>query len=69
VGWSQDVNGNSPGPGGNFIEGRYATSLGLKATLRNKYELEANYAQFGGAGIYNTGRDRDFISFTAKVSF
>jgi hypothetical protein len=69
VGWSHDVNGNSPGPGGNFIEDRYALSVGLKGTLRNKYELEANYAQFGGAGIYNTGRDRDFISFTAKVSF
>ena len=67
--WSHDVNGNSPGPGGNFIEGRYASSLGLKATLRNKYELEASYAQFGGGGIYNTGRDRDFLSFTAKVSF
>ena len=69
VGWSHDVNGNSPGPGGNFIEDRYALSVGLKGTLRNKYELEANYAQFGGAGIYNTGRDRDFLSFTAKVSF
>jgi hypothetical protein len=69
VGWSHDVNGNSPGPGGNFIEDRTALSLGLKGTLRNKYELELNYAEFGGAGIYNTGRDRDFISFTAKVSF
>lgn len=69
VGWSHDVNGNSPGPGGNFIDGRTSLSLGLKGTLRNKYELELNYAEFGGAGIYNTGNDRDFISFTAKVSF
>jgi hypothetical protein len=69
LGWSHDVNGNSPGPGGNFIEDRTALSLALKGTLRNKYELEVNYAQFGGAGIYNTGNDRDFISFTAKVSF
>jgi hypothetical protein len=69
LGWSHDVNGNSPGPGGNFIEDRTALSLALKGTLRNKYELELNYAQFGGAGIYNTGNDRDFISFTAKVSF
>ncbi len=69
VGWSHDVNGNSPGPGGNFIEDRTALSVALKGTLRNKYELELNYAQFGGAGIYNTGNDRDFISFTAKVSF
>ncbi|MFU8821620.1 MAG: DUF1302 domain-containing protein [Gammaproteobacteria bacterium] len=69
VGWAHDVNGNSPGPGGNFIEDRTSLSLGLKGTLRNKYELELNYAQFNGAGIYNTSNDRDFISFTAKVSF
>jgi hypothetical protein len=67
--WSQDVNGVSPGPGGNFIEDRYAASFGLKGTLQNKYELELTYAEFGGAGKYNTTHDRDFISFTAKVSF
>jgi hypothetical protein len=69
VAWSEDVSGVSPGPGGNFLEGRYALSAGLKGTLRNMYELEVTYAQFGGAGKYNTTRDRDFISFTAKVSF
>jgi hypothetical protein len=69
IGWSHDVDGNSPGPGGNFIEGRKALSLGLKGTLRNTYEVELNYAQFDGAGIYNTTNDRDFLSFTAKVSF
>jgi hypothetical protein len=69
VGWSHDVDGNSPGPGGNFIEGRKSLALGLKGTLRNTYEVELNYAQFDGAGIYNTTNDRDFLSFTAKVSF
>jgi hypothetical protein len=69
VSWSQDVSGVSPGPGGNFREGRYASSVALKGTLRNMYEVELTYAQFGGAGIYNTLRDRNFISFTGKVSF
>jgi hypothetical protein len=69
VGWSHDVDGTSPGPGGNFIEGRSALSLGVKGTLRNKYELELTYAQFDGAGKYNTTNDRNFISFTGKVSF
>ena len=69
VGWSHDVNGVSPGPGGNFIEGRTSLSLGLKGTLRNKYEVELNYAEFGGAGRYNQTNDRDFISLTGKVSF
>jgi hypothetical protein len=67
--YSHDVNGVSPGPGGNFIEGRTAMSLGLKGTLRNKYEVELNYAEFGGAGRYNQANDRDFISLTGKVSF
>lgn len=67
--YSHDVNGVSPGPGGNFIEGRTAMSLGLKGTLRNKYEVELNYAEFGGAGRYNQTNDRDFISLTGKVSF
>jgi hypothetical protein len=67
--YSRDVNGVSPGPGGNFIEGRTAMSLGLKGTLRNKYEVELNYAEFGGAGRFNQANDRDFISLTGKVSF
>jgi hypothetical protein len=44
-------------------------SVGLKGTLRNKYEVELNYAEFGGAGRFNQANDRDFISLTGKVSF
>jgi hypothetical protein len=69
VGWSHDVSGNTPGPGGSFIEGRRALSLGLKGSYQNTYELAVNYATFDGAGKYNTSNDRDFIAFTAKVSF
>jgi hypothetical protein len=69
VGWTHDVKGVSPGPGGNFLEGRNSLSLGVKGTLRNMYELELTYVQFAGAGKYNTTHDRDFISFTGKVSF
>jgi hypothetical protein len=69
VGWAHDVSGNAPGPGANFIDGRTALSLGLKGSYQNTYELELNYAQFDGAGKYNTSNDRDFIAFTAKVSF
>ncbi len=31
--WSQGVSGISPGPGGNFIEGRHALTLGVGASL------------------------------------
>ncbi len=33
--WQHDVNGMSPGPGGNFVEGRYALTLGLTANYQN----------------------------------
>src|SRR5690606_32951766 len=31
--WQHDVNGTSPGPGGNFIEGRYGLTLGVAMNL------------------------------------
>ncbi len=47
--WSQDVSGISPGPGGNFIEGRHALTLGVGASLRSKWDLDVSYTQYGGA--------------------
>jgi len=69
IGFAQDVSGVTPGPGGNFIEGRSTLSLGLRGVLRNKYQLDLGYTQFSGAGQHNLIRDRDFISFSASVSF
>ncbi len=69
LGWSHDVSGNTPGPGGSFIEDRTALSLGVTGSLRNTYELSMSYARFDGAGRFNTSNDRDFIGVSAKVSF
>ena len=35
--WQHDVDGTSPGPGGNFIEGRYGLTLGVSANLQAKW--------------------------------
>lgn len=63
-----DFSGNSPGPGGNFLEGRKAVTLGLEANLRNQWTAELSYTSFFGAGRLNLINDRDFISFNLKYS-
>jgi len=67
--WSQDVTGVSPGPGGDFVSGRYAYTVGLGASLHSRWELDVSYTQYGGAGGYNLLNDRDFIAASIKVSF
>jgi len=67
--WSHDVNGTSPGPGGNFIEGRYGLTLGVSANLRATWELDFAWTTFGGAGRWNDLNDRDFLAASAKYSF
>ncbi|HEY0768475.1 MAG TPA: DUF1302 domain-containing protein [Steroidobacteraceae bacterium] len=67
--WQHDVKGVSPGPGGNFIEGRHAVTVGLGASLRAKWDFDVSYTQFGGAGQYNLLRDRNFVAASIKYSF
>jgi hypothetical protein len=67
--WSQDVTGVSPGPGGNFVAGRHATTLGVTTSTREKFDFDVSYTHYGGAGQYNLLNDRDFISASVKYSF
>jgi hypothetical protein len=67
--WAHDVAGLSPGPGGNFIEGRNALTLGLAATYRINWEFDVSYTQYNGANRYNLINDRDFIAANVKFSF
>jgi hypothetical protein len=69
VTWSQDVNGVSPGPGGAFISGRYASTVGITASVRNTWQLDVSYTHYGGAGQYNLLGDRDFVAASVKFSF
>jgi len=63
-----DFAGNSPGPGGNFLEGRKAITLGVEANLQNRWTAELSYTNFFGADRLNLINDRDFISFNIKYS-
>ncbi|MGE1156680.1 DUF1302 domain-containing protein [Pseudomonas kitaguniensis] len=68
VAWSHDVKGYSPGPGGNFEEGRKAVSMGVDAEYQNTYTVSLNYTNFFG-GKFTTVDDRDFIALSAGVNF
>ncbi|SEN29942.1 Protein of unknown function [Pseudomonas sp. ok272] len=68
VAWSHDVKGYSPGPGGNFEEGRKAISLGLDAEYQNTYTASLAYTNFFG-GDYSTVDDRDFVALSVGVNF
>lgn len=67
--WQHDVEGVSPGPAGNFIEGRTALTLGVGFDRQSTWEFDLSYAIFSGAGRYNLINDRDFAAVNIKYSF
>ena len=69
IAFNHDVNGITPGPGGNFIEDRRSLTLGVETTYLNQWAADLSYTRFMGAGNLNLIRDRDFVSFTVKYSF
>ena len=67
--WQHDVTGTTPGPGGNFVEGRYGLTLGVEANLQAKWAVDMSWTKFGGAGRFNDLNDRDYVAATVKYSF
>ena len=63
------MRGTTPGPGGNFVEGRKAATFGVLASYQSQLELDVAYTTFYGAGRYNELTDRDFLAATIKYSF
>ncbi|MFP6848584.1 MAG: DUF1302 domain-containing protein [Pseudomonas sp.] len=66
--YKDDFEGNSYQTG-NFIEGRKAYTLGVKASYLNSLEGELAYTEFSGGGQNNASRDRDNIGLNVKYSF
>jgi len=69
IAFNHDVHGTTPGPGGNFLEGRKSGTVGLEANYLNKLVFDLSYTSFWGGGHFNQISDRDFASFTVKYSF
>jgi hypothetical protein len=67
--WQHDVSGVSPGPGGNFIEGRMALTIGLLGVYQNKWSGDLSYTTYMGADRHNLINDRDFVAANVKYSF
>jgi hypothetical protein len=67
--FNHDVQGVSPGPGGNFVEGRKSLSLGLGFSYLANWQVGFGYTNFFGGGINNLLGDRDFVSATVSYSF
>jgi len=69
IAFYHDVNGISPGPGGNSIEGRKSITVGAEANYLNKFSFDLSYTNYFGAGDLNLINDRDFVAFVVKYSF
>ncbi len=69
IAWAHDVDGNSPGPGGNFVEDRKAVTFGIGANYQNTWTADLSYTEYFGAGRYNLINDRDFLALNIKYSF
>lgn len=69
VAFNHDVNGITPGPGGNFLEGRKSATIGVEGAYLSTWSADLSYTAFFGAGNLNLIGDRDFLSFTVKYSF
>jgi len=67
--FNHDVQGVSPGPGGNFIEGRKQLTLGVNFGYLSTWQFGFAYTNFFGAGINNLLSDRDFVSASVSYSF
>ncbi len=67
--WGQDVDGVTPGPGGPFIDGRYAFTLGIGMDYLARWAFDLSWTTFGGADRYTLINDRDFIGVNVKYSF
>jgi hypothetical protein len=68
-GWQHDVKGVTPGPGGNFIEGVKALTVGVSFEYQNAWQLDLSYTNYSGGGRWNLINDRDFVGGFIKYSF
>ncbi len=69
VAWQHDVDGVSPGPGGPFLAGFQALTLGVSFDYQNAWQVDLSYTAYSGAGRHNLIRDRDFLGGFLKYSF
>ncbi len=67
--FNHDVQGVTPGPGGNFIKGRKQLTAGVAFDYQARWRVDFGYTTFFGAGANNLLGDRDFVSGSVSYSF
>lgn len=67
--FNHDVDGISPGPGGNFLEGRKSLTLGTEFNFLNTWIFDIAWTRFSGGEPFNQIADRDFASTSVRYSF
>jgi len=69
LGWSHDVSGTTPGPGGSFVDGRQQLTLGVAFNYLNEWTFDFAYTTYMGGGKYNLFKNRDFLAASVSYSF
>lgn len=69
IAFNHDVNGTTPGPGGNFIEDRKAITVAITADYLSRFSGTLSYTNFFGAKDFNLIHDRDFVSASVSYAF
>ncbi len=67
--YSQDVDGISPGPAGNFIRGRKSVNFNLETRYKSALSFTVGYNWFFGGKEQNLYRDRDNLQVFARYLF
>jgi hypothetical protein len=67
--YKQDIQGTSPGPGGNFVAGRKEFDSIVEVRYRSALSVNVGYTWYWGGGVYNDMSDRDFAQAFVKYQF
>lgn len=67
--FDHDVNGVTPSPLGNYVEGRKQLQAGVAFEYLSNWQLDLGYTVFTGAGRQNLLRDRDFAQMALRYAF
>jgi hypothetical protein len=67
--FQHDVNGITPTPIVNFVEGRRQLNAILSVNYLQAWNLDVGYAMYFGGGQQNLLSDRDYVDVAIKYSF
>jgi hypothetical protein len=69
VRFDHDVNGITPSPIGNFVEGRKQVQAAVSFDYLSTWQFDFGYTVFTGGGSQNLLRDRDFAQMAVRYAF